>query len=125
MPLKNYLYRVRAVNGTGHSAWSNEAWADTTDPPGAPYSLQAGPASATGIDLSWSDGSTNERSFAVYRKSGASDWVRVAVLGPNVTVYADRGLAAGAAYTYRVRAFRNEGTSCWTNEVTARTLSLP
>jgi hypothetical protein len=36
-PLSTYIYRVRAVNTLGPSAyWSNDAWAETANPPARP-----------------------------------------------------------------------------------------
>jgi probable HAF family extracellular repeat protein len=120
-----YAYQVRAVNAGGASDWSSEAQGYVVLPaPAAPGALTATTVSAQQIDLSWTDNSHNEFAFAVWRKSGAGDWLRIAVLAPDVTRYVDRDVAADVAYTYRVRATNNGGASPWSNEA-ARYVLLP
>jgi hypothetical protein len=118
---------VRAVNQGGASAWSNEVGATTLPPsPAAPTGLAFTSTSAARFDLIWTDHSNNETAFALFRKSGAGDWIRIAVLAPNITRYADSGLTPETSYTYRVRAIGLGGASAWSNEATGTTpLALP
>ena len=78
-----YTYRLRAVNQDGASPWSNEVGVITPPLlPSAPGGLAVTAASATQIDLAWQDNSSEETAFALFRKSGAGDWTRIAVLAP-------------------------------------------
>src|SRR6185436_7970212 len=55
-----YYYRVRANNGSGDSAYSNEANATTqaaASPPAAPSGLSASAVSSSQINLAWTDNS--------------------------------------------------------------------
>jgi probable HAF family extracellular repeat protein len=94
-------------------------------PPLPPAQLAARAVSAAQIDLSWTDNNGAETAFALWRKSPAADWSRVAVLEPNVTTYQDKGMAAQTVYTYRVCAMNQQVASPWSNEAAAETLPLP
>jgi len=95
---------------------------ETTAPP-APGNLIATALSASRIDLSWSDNSTNESGFAIERASGGGAFSSIATVGANITTYADTGLPAATAYTYRVRATNSAGNSAYSNSAAATTLS--
>ncbi len=119
----NYYYRVRAVNGTVYSSYSNEANA-TTRPatPAAPTVLAASTTSSSAINLSWTDNSTNETGFAIERKTGATGtYAQIATVGANVRTYANTGLAANTNYYYRVRAVNGTVYSSYSNEANATT----
>jgi probable HAF family extracellular repeat protein len=117
-----YTYRVRAVNNGGASDWSNDAKSFALLPaPAAPSGLKAAVVGSWQIDLTWADNSHNEFAFAIWRKSGAGDWTRIAVVPPDVTAYSDRDVIPEAQYVYRIRA-TNNGASDWTAEVSAATL---
>jgi titin len=116
--MHTYLYRVRAVNTAGPSAWwSNVASVDTVVPPAAPTNLQLRTASASQIVMGWTDNSSDEFAFEVWRKSGADSYQRLQSLAPNTTVFIDPNLTPGTTYTYHVRAIGAQGASAWTNEV--------
>jgi hypothetical protein len=128
-PSTNYTYRVFALNSAGSSATSPEASATTLPPPvqapSAPTGLSASVVSVSQINLSWADTSSVETSFVVERKTALSSYVQVATLGANFTSYSDIGLSAGTAYTYRVKAVNSAGSSGYTNEASATTLTPP
>jgi hypothetical protein len=92
-------------------------------PPFAPMSLAATAASSTQINLNWTDSSANEDGFRVERCQGAgcANFVQIAQLAANAVTYADTTLAAGTAYTYRVRAYNNGGDSDYSNTASAAT----
>jgi probable HAF family extracellular repeat protein len=97
-----------------------------TPPPAAPTGLSAQAASPGEIDLYWTDPNGGHAdAFALWRKEGSGDWHRVGLVAPSVTQFADRGLAAGVSYTYRVRATTGNLASDWSGEVTALTAPLP
>jgi len=120
-----YYYRVRAYNAGGNSAYSNTAWA-TTDacpplPPAAPSDLSATAASASQINLSWTDNSGDEDGFKVERSLDGSTWTQVAAVGTNVTFYQDVSLTCGTTYYYRVKAYNEGGDSDYSNLAYATT----
>lgn len=95
----------------------------------APSGLTATAASATRIDLAWTDNSTNETGFKVERCSGPG-CTTFAQIGANtlagVNVFADTfGLAAATSYSYRVSAFNATATSAVSATATTITLSPP
>jgi hypothetical protein len=72
---------------------------------------------AAKVELAWTDTSTNESGFKIERRVDATgSFAQVAIVGPDAESYADRGLAAGVLYCYRVRAFNAGGDSGYTNE---------
>jgi streptogramin lyase len=121
-PNTAHIYRVRATNNYGASAWTEEKSATTpAAAPAAPTGLTGNALSSTEIALSWTDHSTNETAFAIWRKSGGDAWARIGVVVPNTTSFVDHSVSSGTAYTYRVRATNNYGASAWTSEAGAAT----
>jgi hypothetical protein len=123
-----YYYRVRAANTGGDSGYSNTANATTQSgivPPAAPGGLTATAASASQINLSWTDNANNETGFKVERSpNGSSSWAQIGTTGANVTTYSNTGLAAGTKYYYRVRATNSAGDSAYSNTANATTQLL-
>ena len=127
-PNTAYTYRVSAVNAAGTSAPTNTSTATTQQvvlptPPAAPTLLTTTPNSQSQITLNWTDNSNNETGFNIERQNGAG-WTPVITVGAGVTTYADTGLAANTAYTYRVNAVNAAGPSAYTNTSTATTLPV-
>jgi len=123
-PSTSYTYRVRAFNAGGTSGYSNIASATTAAaPPAAPSSLTATAASSSQITLGWVDNSANEDGFRLERCQGVecTSFVQIAQLATNTTSYSDAGLAPGASYTYRVRAFNGGGNSTYSTSASATT----
>ncbi len=117
-----YIYRVRAANGGGDSAYSNTAQATTLpNPPGAPSGLTATAQSQTEIWLSWSDSSSNEDEFVIFRRNDMGAFVEHDTVAANSTSYSDSGLTANTAYSYQVRARNGGGSSNPSNTATATT----
>ena len=85
-------------------------------PPSAPATLVATAAGASQINLSWNDTSNNESSFVIESSAdGLGGWSEIAQVGPDVTGYSDRGLAAETTYYYRVAATNAVDTSAYSN----------
>jgi serine protease AprX len=121
-PGTRYTYRIRAIGPSGASPWSNVASGLTLpEEPLAPTNLTASATSATQVNLTWRDNSSDEAAYGVYRKTATTDWVRIGGVGANVTSYADLTANAGTTYTYRVRAGRDTMVSGWSNEATVTT----
>lgn len=123
----SYSYRVRAYNGVGDSEYSNTASAVTFEAPAtpaAPTNLVATVVSRSQINLAWTDNAINEDGFRVERCRGATctGFAVIATLGPDLTTFANTGLASNTTYRYRVVAFNASGPSAYSNIVTAKTL---
>ncbi|HKO98099.1 MAG TPA: fibronectin type III domain-containing protein [Pyrinomonadaceae bacterium] len=118
-----YRYRIRAFNATGTSAYSNIAQAATSiaDPFGPPSNLIATAVSSGQIDLRWTDNSTAEDGFKLYRSIDGIEFSRTAILAPNVTTYSNTGRPAATTYYYRVLAFNATGNTAFSNTVTVTT----
>jgi hypothetical protein len=126
----SYIYRVRAYNSAGHSAYTNTSTATTQAPPAttpaAPTNLTATASSSTQINLSWTDNSNDETSFKIERApGGTSTYTEIASVNAGVTTYQNTGLTASTSYIYRVRAYNSAGYSTYTNTSTATTQAPP
>ena len=121
----SYTYRVRAYNSGGNSDYSNTATAVTPavlTGPAAPSGLSATAFSSTQINLSWTDNSSNESGFKIERCTGSEcTFSQIATVGAGVKTYNNSGLAGGASYTYRVRAYNSSGNSAYSNTAAAVT----
>ena len=121
-PNTGYVYRVRAAGSNGDSAYSNEAGVTTVPlPPGAPSGLAVANTSATTLNLSWTDNSTNETGFKVERRTGAGPFTFIGQAPADTATFQDAGLAADTLYTYRVRATGTAGDSANSNEAASST----
>lgn len=106
-----YSYRVKARNDAQTSAASNTATVTTPQsPPSAPSGLTAAALSPTQVSLAWTDTSSNETGFVVERSTG-SGWSTVATPGANAQGATDATAMPGTAYTYRVTARNDAGSS--------------
>ena len=113
-PSTTYAYRVVAFNGPINSQPSNVATATTLPlPPAAPANLVANAASATQVNLTWTDNANNETGFRLERCTDANctNFTALAQLAANATTYADTTAAANTTYRYRVFAFNLGGDS--------------
>ncbi|MGQ0644992.1 MAG: fibronectin type III domain-containing protein [Elusimicrobiota bacterium] len=121
---KTYNYRVKSRDAAGNLAVSGNftfATPATTPPPAAPASLTAYPSQVDGIDLGWTDNSTNESGFKIERKAyGTTAYAQIATTGVNIRTYRDTAAVPGAVYYYRVRAYNSGGNSAYSNEALTR-----
>jgi len=91
-------------------------------PPSAPSGLTAAVISSSQISLSWTDNSTNETGFEIWRKTGSGGtYSAIATVAANVTTYANTGLTGNTTYYYKVRAYNGGGYSGFSNEAYATT----
>jgi hypothetical protein len=116
---QTYVYRVRAHNQWGASAWSNEVSAVT--PLLAPGGLSVQVLAPTRVQLTWTDNSGSETGFGIWRKESGGAWGRIGVAAANAMSFVDRDATAGRSYVYRIRAHNNHGASGWSNEATGTT----
>jgi bacillolysin len=93
-----YSYYIKACHGSVCSAQTK-----TATLPYKPVSLKA--TKGTGkINLSWTDKSSNETGFQVYRKDGAAAWTLIKTTAANAVAYSDTAVTSGHTYSYKVRA---------------------
>lgn len=94
-------------------------------PPVAPTSLSATATCSVGIQLSWTDASSNESAFEVERSSDQLTWIRIANLASNTSGFSDATVSPSTCNYYRVRASNSGGCSAWSNLATATTPASP
>lgn len=110
-----YWYRVRASNSAGDSGYSNVT---NAAPPACPANPPAAPSNLNlkgkrgKVELDWTDNSTDEDGFRIYRGLSAGSLSLVATVGPNTTSYDDTGLANKTTYYYKVCSFNANGEGC-------------
>ncbi len=88
----------------------------------APADLSAETISLNEIQLTWEDPNTNEEGFKVERKSVESSYTQIATLESDITTYKDSSLTNNTIYSYRIRAFKNNEHSFYSNPTSAATL---
>lgn len=114
-----YEYRVAARNAIGTSAYSNAVTVNTANvgvqPPTPPSALTAVAASATRVDLAWSDNSSTETGFIVERRIVGGAFARIATTAADVRTFPDTTVVDGTTYEYRVLATNGTADSAPTN----------
>jgi probable HAF family extracellular repeat protein len=120
----NAINDAGQIVGVGVFGGQERAILLTPTLPSAPTSLVATAVSTSQVSLSWTDTSSNERGFAIWRKKDSDDYALVARVGPDTTAYTDAGVSTGNTYTYRVCATNGMGASGWTNEAAATTAPI-
>ena len=118
---KTYVYRVRAANEAGNSAYSNTVAVTTTaegTAPAAPTELNAELAEeGRAVRLRWND-VAGELGYKIERRfdgPGSGEWVQIGTTGANVTSFLDTRIEPGKVHVYRVRAFNAAGPSPYSN----------
>jgi len=91
-------------------------------PVAAPSNLVATGVSASQINLSWTDNSSNELGFKIERSTDNINFTQIAQVGAGVTTYQSTGLDEGVQYYYRVRAFQGAVNSQYSNTASAATI---
>jgi len=109
-----YLENTSVVDGGG-----------LTPPANAPTALNAVAASATRIELSWTDTTTNETAFLIERRLSGGAFAQIAQVAANATAFQDTSVAPSTDYEYRVRASNQAGTSGYSTIAAARTPDAP
>lgn len=91
--------------------------------PFAPTNLMAQAVSKTQIRLNWSDMSSDETGFQVFRSTSLNGtYTLLATTAANVTTYTDAaGLSARTEYFYKVRGVRSAVFSAYTNVASVST----
>jgi ABC-type amino acid transport substrate-binding protein len=86
-----------------------------------PSDLNAVALSTSRIDLSWVDRSDNETGFIIDRSLDGSTWGQIATVAADVNTYSSTGLTESTLYYYRVKAYKNDKNSDYTNTANATT----
>lgn len=95
-------------------------------PPDAPSALSTVATSASQINLTWTDNATNETGFQIERSlTSQNGFSLLATTATGITSYASTALSSNTTYYYRVRAVNAGGSSAYTSESSATTLSPP
>ncbi len=128
-PNGGYVFRVKAVNAGGDSAWSNE----TTGT--AVLAIPAWPAdtpsaiTSSGMSVTWANpvvpGAGTITYTLQYRPSGSpyGDETTPSACGGTTSLSCNvTGLSANTTYYYRVKAVNAAGSSGWSSEVSGKTL---
>jgi hypothetical protein len=90
--------------------------------PVAPSDLAATALSATEVELSWSDNSSDETQFRVEARVGSGAWARVATTAADATGVVVGDLLPATTYSFRVLARRGTSSSAPSGEASATTL---
>lgn len=119
--MPHYLGRVRVRPRTRFSKAIGEATPGVPVPE-APVLLIATAASATSIDLLWTDASADETGFRIERSlDGSTGWAEVTTTAANAESYTDTGLDPETEYFYRAVAVNAGGDSDPSNVDSATT----
>ncbi len=94
--------------------------------PDGPSDLQAVSASASRMDLDWTDHASDESGFKIARATASvGPYTHVATVAADLCSYADTGLIDGTSYYYRVRAFNAAGDSAPSDDNATTPLAAP
>lgn len=120
-------YRLVVASHGNYGDVGQYAVSGTIVPPvnfvAAPTGLTATVASATHVNLAWTNNASNATGFVVQRSAdGGTTWVTLATTAANVTTYQDATAAAGATYSYRVYATGSASNSDFSNVASATTV---
>lgn len=122
----SYDYKLQPCNSGGCAGFSDVVSVTTLyKKPTAPSSLTAAVKSQSQIDLIWSDISSNETGFRIYRTRDRITYSPIVERAANIETYSDTTLEANTQYTYKVTAFRYTRESDPSNTITKTTWPNP
>ncbi len=125
-----YYFRIRAVNHSGESEYSNLASATTlkSDDPVQPRNVSARALGRNHIEITWEmPAVSNEEGFELQRSRTPVEEEFLPVSRQpeqGARQHIDSGLTAETRYYYRLRSFNSYGHSPWTEPVSATTLNI-
>jgi|GEM_PF-6024458 len=116
-----YTYHLNAFNSNNnYSPISNDVSVTVTSggggggggTPNSPTGLMInGTVTSTSVPLKWTDNSSNEDSFKIYRRAATTGtYTSIGQIGTSITNYIDSTVSPGFYYDYQVQACL--GTSC-------------
>lgn len=116
----DYYWSVTARNQYGSLDSATWFFAVQQGIPSTPSNLSAIAVSQSQINLSWSDNSSNENGFRLYREG-----LLIRTLGAGETSFQNTGLSCGTGYNYYVVAFNDSGESGHSGTASATTSACP
>ena len=108
---RGYEFRALALNPNGRSTPSNVVTTGPPLSPPAPSGLTVVTSGSTSVELSWTDGSTNEDAFDVEHRTSGAGWTVSTSLVPDSTEARVTGLGASTIYDFRVTARNANGSN--------------
>jgi hypothetical protein len=105
-----YEYRITAFNAEAESSATTSA-TTLTAAPVAPSNAIANVISASEIDLSWTDNSSNETGYRIERRISGGSYSTLTTLAANTNSYTDSTCDAATSYEYQIIAFNDDGDS--------------
>jgi hypothetical protein len=105
-----YFYRVTAVRGPDSSVVAQSAGLATPAAAQSVIGLSATAASATQVNLAWSNraGATSNQ---IFRSAGAAAFTLLTTVGATATSFSDTTVTTGTGYRYRVDAVNWAGST--------------
>jgi hypothetical protein len=76
-----------------------------------PTGFSGSAVSNSKVNLSWTDKSSIEKGYEIWRRKPGSIFMLAGKTGPNVTTFQDKNLEPSVAYQYKIRAFTETGRS--------------
>ncbi len=122
----SYLYDYIIVHGWVRRSreYCGTAMAGTA--PAAPSGLTVVAMHKTNdkkLQLSWTDNSSNESGFIIYRSTDGTTWTAIDSTAANATSYTDTALAPASTYYYEVAAWNGAGVSAKSSSANATTFT--
>lgn len=116
-----YFFRVKAYNSSNGLEYPSNEIEVLMKPLLPPSNLKVKAASFSHTELQWEDNSEDEEGFIIERKSTTGDFIEIARVGRNITVYKDISTSADTVYFYKVKAFNSVTSSYYSDLVSIKT----
>ncbi|MFH1144053.1 MAG: choice-of-anchor D domain-containing protein, partial [Candidatus Eisenbacteria bacterium] len=117
-----FVYRVRAFNDRGVSAWVT---AQGRTRIARPQELGAEAAAYNSVALTWSFEWSAPNGFRIERRTGDATFGLLGDVGPDSRSYADGTVSESTTYTYRIFAYEDSSISLASNEAPVTTPAMP
>ncbi|HYG40890.1 MAG TPA: RICIN domain-containing protein [Cytophagales bacterium] len=82
-----------------------------TNAPAAPSDLTVAASGSSSLNLTWTDNSSDEKGFEIYRSTTDANYNLITILPANATSFSDLGLSLNGTYFYQLRAVNDNGGS--------------
>jgi parallel beta-helix repeat protein len=113
---------ISASTGQGHTGTSRSSWtyiATTSTLPEAPTGVAASAGGSNTINLTWTDASSDETGFRIYRWTSGGAETLLTTVGAGTSSYSDTAAEAGVTYNYKVHSVRGNDPSLASNTASA------